>query len=117
MAPAFGNGRNGGFQFGTVMALIIAGEDVAIEFLPILERMARGAEADDRFAGIDGFADAMEFLFRKGHAANKENGEVGGIERFEAGNGFKLWIFGTLQNDGFDSEVLLQIGREWRKAF
>src|SRR5688572_17391325 len=100
-----------------MMALIVAAQNVVVEFLPILERMARGAEANDRLAGIHVLADVIEFLFGKGHAANEKDDQVGGTKRFEAGDCFELWILGASQDDGFDGEVLLQVRGEWGKGF
>lgn len=110
-------GRNGRLELVPIMALIIAAENLRIELFPILKGMACRAETNQRPAGMDVILDLIELILRERHPPNEKNSEIRPIQCFKAGNALNFLVIGSLENDRFHGEILLQIPRECREGF
>ena len=76
----------GGSELVAVVHMIIAAEHFMIPFLPVFERMAGCAQADDRFASSDKFFDVCELVVGQSHSTYEKNGEIGAVQRFDSGD-------------------------------
>lgn len=108
---------NGGGEFVVVMVLVIAAEDVAVPFLPVLKSVAGGAEADDGFSGGGELAKMRKLFIGQGHAADVEDREVGRIESFQTSDGLRLRVGGAGEVDALRAELGFELFlQRWQRV-
>ena len=66
-----------------MVATVIAPEDEFVEIEPVLDRVAGGAQADDRPARLDVSLHLAKLFDRELHSACEENYEIGLVKRIE----------------------------------
>ena len=92
-----------------VVAVVVAAEDELVELEPVLDRVAGGAQADDRFAGLDVSFHLAKLFGGELHAAREDDHEIGLAKRVEA----REAVFPLANNRGAAVAVLpLKLRRE-----